>query len=59
MELYIKVSFWIGAVALVLRLLLMCVATYPRQQEYSLGSDVAAVILQIGFGVWAGILLFA
>ena len=59
MELYIKVGFWIGVIAIALRLCMIATQTYPRDENHSLGHDVAFIFLQTGFVVWAGILLFA
>lgn len=58
MELYIKVVFWIGIITVMLRLIVMTVAEYPRKVKFTLVSDVVTLFVEVGFLVWAGILLF-
>lgn len=58
MELYIQVSFWMAAVGIVLRMIIVANASYPRTTETSLGSDLIQVITTIGFAFWAGSLIF-
>lgn len=58
MELYIKVSFWLGVVGVVLRMLLMCIASYPRTTNYSLAEDNVYLLITIGSCIWAGSLVY-
>ena len=58
MELYIKVSFWMGVVCLVLRVLTMAVREWPHKKTESLGEYVGGTILSLAFVVWAGIVLW-
>lgn len=59
METFILLSFWVLVVGFVLRVLILSLATYPRKYEYSLGLDVAAVLLKIPFIIWCAYLLWA
>lgn len=59
MELYIKISFWLGVITIVLISIIMVGSTYPRTSRHSLGEDTVSLILNIAIAVWAGILLFA
>lgn len=56
METYILVSFWIGAVSIFLRCVLLSVGKYPR--EITFGMDVGGVLVSLPFLIWAGILLW-
>ena len=58
MELYIKVSFWLGIVALIIRVMTMAVRSWPHTKTESLGEYVAATILSLAFTIWAGIALY-
>ena len=58
MELYIKVSFWLGVVSLVLRVIIMAFREWPRQRTQTLGEYVGEAILTLAFVVWAGIVLW-
>ena len=59
MKLYIQISFWIGVLAFVVRIIEMAAVTWPKKREpMTLGMHVATTILGIGFTIWCGILLF-
>ena len=58
MELYIKISFWLGVIALIIRVLSLATCSWPRIRSESLGSYVAATILSLAFTLWAGIVLW-
>lgn len=58
MELYVKVSFWLMALSVFVRLIQLSVADYPRKQEYKIGFDIAVLIEKCIFMAWAGALLF-
>ena len=58
METYVTVSFWMMIVALIIRLLVLSVASYPRTEEKTIGGDIVTIIISIGFIVWAGFLLY-
>ena len=59
MKLFVMVAFWIGVLSFAIRIILLSVASWPRQREpQSLGAMVAETILGIAFTVWAGIALW-
>ncbi|MDB4352873.1 hypothetical protein OAA60_05540 [Porticoccaceae bacterium] len=58
MENYILVSFWTGVVTVVIRALFLSFSNYPRNSEISMGVDVVASLIGVGFCVWAGALLW-
>ena len=58
MILYIKWSFWLGIVGLALQMTRMAIATYPRKEEISLGSDVVRLAIAGVFAVWAWSLIY-
>jgi hypothetical protein len=58
MNLYIKISFWLGIAGIVMRALTMMVSDYPRTVKHSLGEDVVTLIREIGFAVWAWVLIY-
>ena len=55
---YIMVSFIAGIIGIIIRLMIMSIAKYPRTSKTSLGTDVACTMIALGFALWAGILLF-
>lgn len=59
MELYLKVAFWSCVARVVLYLLILTAATYPRKTTHSLGSDVVSVVLGLLFAFWSGSLIFS
>lgn len=59
METYITVSFWLGVFALVVNLLTMMMAEFPRHERETLGARVGKTIIGAGFVVWAGMLIYA
>jgi hypothetical protein len=58
MNLYIKISFWLGIAGIVARALGMMISDYPRTVKYSLGADVVLLILTIGLTAWAWVLVY-
>ena len=56
MELFIKVNFWLYVVGLILRIIVLGYADYPRKIEK--GSDVVGIIIVIPFLMWAAHLLW-
>ena len=56
MRVYVFVQFIICAVQLVLNILSMAHGDFPSKAHPRL--DVARLLATVGFGVWAGILLF-
>lgn len=59
MELYIKVSFWIGVVCFLLRTLILSLKSFPITRDVTLGQYVAETMLSLAFTAWAGILIWA
>jgi hypothetical protein len=59
MELFIKLTFWLGVVCFTIRIIEMTVREWPEEREpKSLGQHVAETILGVGITIWAGILLY-
>lgn len=59
MELYVLVSFWLGVLAFIIRIITLAVEDWPKQQKpKSLGMQVAETLLGIGVTVWAGCALW-
>lgn len=58
MELYVKVSFWIGVFALLVRVITLSVRSWPHTKTETLGEFVGLTILSLGFTIWAGIVLW-
>lgn len=59
MELYIKVSFWIGLIGTVIRLLEMGTVDWPQvRKPKTLGAHVMETILGIAILIWLGLLLW-
>ena len=58
MENYITVSFWMLLVSICLRGFTMLFGSYPVKVEKTLGQEVFGAMLNIGFAVWAGTLIF-
>ena len=57
MELFIKVNLWLYVVGLILRIITLGCADYPR--EIKKGADVVGTIIVIPFLMWAAHLLWA
>lgn len=58
MELYIKVSFWVMVVSLILRIIVMASREWPHKKTETLGEYLAGWLLTAAFAVWAGIVLW-
>ena len=58
MEVFVNFMFWYFLVVVFFRLILIATAQYPRTQECSLGSDVAALFIGTSLFVWIGLLYF-
>lgn len=59
MELYVKVSFWIGFVCLLIRLAKLGVTEWPEERKpKTIGDHCAETILGLAFTIWAGICLW-
>ena len=58
MELYIKVSFWLGVTMLIVRTITMGVRSWPHQKTETLGEYIGATILSLAFIIWAGVVLW-
>ena len=58
MESYIKFTFYMGSFALVVRLFALAFGNYPRRQVYERWEDVAGIVLQGGFMLWAASLVY-
>lgn len=59
MELYIKVSFWMGIVALGLNLLSLMLEEYPKTRRETVGFKTVQVLVGGAFVAWSGYLLYA
>jgi hypothetical protein len=59
METYIQVSFWLGITALVINMIRIAAVDYPNPKVETLGGKVFEVLINAGFLVWAGFLLFS
>ena len=58
METYIRWSFWLGIISLVIQMIRMSVASYPRNEEITLGADIVRLVACMFFAAWAGLLLY-
>jgi len=58
MELYVKVSFWIGVVAVSLHLVVISLADFPTTTKTTLGGQLVKMIISSAFLVWASYLLY-
>jgi len=52
MDTYLTVCFWMHIVAIVIRLMTLSTAEYPRTSKHTLGADVAVLLLSSGFFLW-------
>lgn len=59
METFILVYFWILLTRIVIRILMVAGEEYPRKVKYTLGSDVASLMIWIPFMFWAAYLLWS
>jgi hypothetical protein len=60
MQLYVQVSFWLGLIVTLIRLIEMGVIEWPQERKpKSLGQQVAEMIIGIVIMLWAGWLLWA
>lgn len=58
MRMLVFVVFIMWCIAIVSRLVSLFIASYPRTNETSIGSEVARLMITTGFTVWAGFLLW-
>ena len=58
MELFMKVYFYVAIVNVVLILITIATAKYPKKREDSLGSDIVKLFIGTGFLVWCAYLLY-
>lgn len=59
MELYIKISFWLGVVVTFIRLVEMSASEWPKERKpKTLGAHIAETIIGIAMCVWAGLVLW-
>ena len=58
MEIYIKVSFWLGIFGIVVNMLILLSGDFPRIKEITIGEILVKILLGAGFAVWAGIILY-
>ena len=58
MEFYIKVSFWLGVVCFVIRIVSIAVLEFPHEEKVTMGGFVARTILGLAVTIWLGILLY-
>jgi len=59
METFVLISFWVLTVGFFLRVFTTAFSAYPRKFEYSIGLDVAAMIIKVPFIFWCAYLLWA
>ncbi len=58
MELYIKVSFWLYVLSVIIRMIYLSFADYPRKNTpTSRLADVISLAILVGFTFWAAKLL--
>jgi len=55
-NIYLMVAFVMGLIGITLAVLQLIVCEYPRKEETSVGSDVARLLMMIGFFVWVNVL---
>jgi hypothetical protein len=53
MEFFIKTIFWMGLFGVAIRAIGLFVFTYPRISKYKMEEDLASMVLNIFFIVWA------
>lgn len=58
MELYIKVSFWMMLIVMILRLFILNGSEYPRTEEKTIGAEIVGIFISTGFILWSGFLLY-
>lgn len=51
-ETYLTFAFWVGVIAIILRCLIIAMATYPRGTRTTLGSDLISLMVSIACLVW-------
>lgn len=57
MELYVQVSFWIGLLGVVVSMVGLNSATFPRTEVETVGSRLFKIIVQGGFALWGASVL--
>jgi len=58
MEFFIKFSFWLSAISLIIRFGYMLFKDYPRTVETKLGADCVNSFISMAWMFWAGCLLW-
>ena len=58
MEIYIKVSFWLGLLGVGVNMIMLLVGKFPKKHEVTLGETLFKILVGVGFAVWAGIILY-
>ena len=58
MEIYIKVSFWLGLLGVGVNMITLLVGEFPKKSEVTLGETLFKILVGVGFAVWAGIILY-
>lgn len=58
MELYVKVSFYLGLVALILNSLTICIGKFPIVRSVGVGEKFISTVVGAVFVVWSGMLIF-
>ena len=59
MKTYVLVSFYLSTLGFLLRMLDIATQPYPRTRKITIGFEVFAALLGLGFAVWAGVLIFS
>lgn len=58
MEFYVKFSFWVHILGLVMAICTLINGEFPKKKEESLGYWCAKAILGVGFVAWTAILIW-
>ncbi len=58
MELFIKVSFWLYAISIPIRLLALGLLPYPRIVKYKQWEDALHILLAAAWAFWAAYLVW-
>lgn len=57
MELYVKVSFYFGLIALIINSLTICIGKFPINRSVGVGEKFISTLISAAFTVWAGMLI--
>jgi len=58
LKIYVMVSFWIGVLGVIVRMLSLIGDEFPKKKTKTIGEHLSELVIGIMFCVWAGVALW-